>query len=238
MSYAIMLCNRLEQDNSCQNYLQFCRKVTVVIPCFPYARQPDTPYKKNGAPLSRFSEPEKAKYKHLVRTASATASPEKPLRAQNPVVELGSPFKNSLSSLAISPSRVVETGTSTTNPFIVDGGGATTTMVSDEFKPNGLVDVSSSPLAKSHAEAGFRRRTSSTVSLDPSARISTISTSQPQIEVKALQPQTPAVKPIPVGATGGSTGGYKHWTARSGTLIANMLVAAGIYAFPSRISHF
>ncbi|CAG8597565.1 1343_t:CDS:2, partial [Acaulospora colombiana] len=30
------------------------KKVTAVIPCFPYARQPDVPYKKNGAPLSRF----------------------------------------------------------------------------------------------------------------------------------------------------------------------------------------
>src|SRR6266487_4587324 len=28
-------------------------KVTAVIPCFPYARQPDAPYKKNGTPLSR-----------------------------------------------------------------------------------------------------------------------------------------------------------------------------------------
>ncbi|CAG8517222.1 14405_t:CDS:2 [Funneliformis caledonium] len=28
-------------------------RVTAVIPCFPYARQPDAPYKKNGAPLSR-----------------------------------------------------------------------------------------------------------------------------------------------------------------------------------------
>ncbi|CAG8645658.1 926_t:CDS:2 [Ambispora leptoticha] len=28
-------------------------RVTAVIPCFPYARQPDAPYKRNGAPLSR-----------------------------------------------------------------------------------------------------------------------------------------------------------------------------------------
>src|SRR5436190_22377311 len=28
-------------------------KVTAVIPCFPYARQPDAPYKRNGEPLSR-----------------------------------------------------------------------------------------------------------------------------------------------------------------------------------------
>lgn len=29
------------------------RKVTAVIPCFPYSRQPDVPYKKSGAPLAK-----------------------------------------------------------------------------------------------------------------------------------------------------------------------------------------
>lgn len=29
------------------------RKVTAVIPCFPYSRQPDVPYKRSGAPLTR-----------------------------------------------------------------------------------------------------------------------------------------------------------------------------------------
>ncbi|CAG8535311.1 17875_t:CDS:2 [Cetraspora pellucida] len=28
-------------------------KITAVIPCFPYARQPDAPFKKDGTPLSR-----------------------------------------------------------------------------------------------------------------------------------------------------------------------------------------
>ncbi|CAG8447112.1 5636_t:CDS:2 [Scutellospora calospora] len=28
-------------------------KITAVIPCFPYARQPDVPFKKDGTPLSR-----------------------------------------------------------------------------------------------------------------------------------------------------------------------------------------
>src|SRR5688572_24089438 len=28
-------------------------KITAVIPCFPYSRQPDAPYKKNGELLSR-----------------------------------------------------------------------------------------------------------------------------------------------------------------------------------------
>jgi ribose-phosphate pyrophosphokinase len=29
------------------------RKVTAVIPCFPYSRQPDAPFKRSGAPLIR-----------------------------------------------------------------------------------------------------------------------------------------------------------------------------------------
>ena len=29
------------------------KSVTVVIPCFPYAREPDAPYKRNGMPRAR-----------------------------------------------------------------------------------------------------------------------------------------------------------------------------------------
>ncbi|KAJ1513171.1 ribose-phosphate pyrophosphokinase [Coelomomyces lativittatus] len=32
------------------------KKVTVVLPLFPYARQPDAPYKRNGMPLTRLSD--------------------------------------------------------------------------------------------------------------------------------------------------------------------------------------
>ncbi|KAJ3277609.1 ribose-phosphate pyrophosphokinase, partial [Blyttiomyces sp. JEL0837] len=41
------------------------KKVTAVIPCFPYSRQPEAPYKKNGTLLSRVPACEVDKYASL-----------------------------------------------------------------------------------------------------------------------------------------------------------------------------
>ncbi|CAG8522518.1 17656_t:CDS:2 [Acaulospora morrowiae] len=48
------------------------KKVTAVIPCFPYARQPDVPYKKNGAPLSRFPRNAFMGYVHNAPSGDST----------------------------------------------------------------------------------------------------------------------------------------------------------------------
>ncbi len=105
-------------------------------------------------------------------------------------------------------------------------------MLPSPIKPdqleNGLIDDLVSPLK---AQSAFRFRTASTGSLaEGHRRISTISTSQPTIEITPLQPQTPTFKAIPV-TQNDTPNGYKHWTARSGTLVANMLVAAGMFFF-------
>ncbi|KAI8807367.1 phosphoribosyltransferase-like protein [Cladochytrium replicatum] len=108
------------------------RKITAVIPSFPYARQPETPYKRNGMPLTRV------------------------------------------------PADQME------NFSMLDG------------VPYG------------HAESGDG-------SSAPSLTISTATPARP-----------PSPSPASAGQLlGGNQGGYKHWTARSGTLIANMLTAAG-----------
>jgi hypothetical protein len=52
-------------------------------------------------------------------------------------------------------------------------------------------------------------------------RISSISTSQPNIFVTSLTPTKAKKDSVPV------TNGYKRWSARPGTLIANTLMAAG-----------
>ena len=72
-----------------------------------------------------------------------------------------------------------------------------------------------------------RKRTSSTIAKD-NPRMSTRSTSFPNIEVLSLH-QAPSVDSmIPLHSIANdSSNGYHHWTAKSGTLIANMLVAAG-----------
>jgi ribose-phosphate pyrophosphokinase len=44
------------------------RKVVAVIPCFPYARQPETPYRKSGMPLNRVPVEEMDKYANIFGT--------------------------------------------------------------------------------------------------------------------------------------------------------------------------
>jgi hypothetical protein len=61
-------------------------------------------------------------------------------------------------------------------------------------------------------------------------RLSTRSTSFPNMEVLSLH-ETPLAEDMTplLNLENESTNGYHHWTAKSGTLIANMLVAAGIF---------
>ncbi|KAI8849696.1 phosphoribosyltransferase-like protein [Chytridium lagenaria] len=139
------------------------KKITAVIPCFPYARQPDAPYKKNGAPLSRVPANEIDKYATLY--GGKLPSPLEGAPLEGPPILSGITFLRTESTLSI-----------------------------DEK--------------------------------DGNRRLSTYSKSQPNIEVTTLTPQ-PAQNPAPILFPGTSQGGYKHWTARSGTLIANMLMAAG-----------
>ncbi|KAJ3109503.1 ribose-phosphate pyrophosphokinase [Phlyctochytrium planicorne] len=169
------------------------KKITAVIPCFPYARQPDAPYKKNGAPLSRVPANEIDKYATLyggkLPAGSDTVSPL-------PIISSSKPY--------------------------------------DEAQHNASTKGSYSHIASPSASnpnlKTIKLRTESTLSIDEkdgSRRLSTFSKSQPNIEVTTLTPQPPAQKPAPILFPGTSQGGYKHWTARSGTLIANMLMAAG-----------
>ena len=69
-----------------------------------------------------------------------------------------------------------------------------------------------------------RKRASSTLANDAS-RLSTRSTSFPNIEVLSLH-QNPNIEELQLDTD--PTNGYHYWTAKSGTLIANMLIAAGI----------
>ncbi|KAI8802413.1 phosphoribosyltransferase-like protein [Cladochytrium replicatum] len=132
------------------------RKITAVIPSFPYARQPETPYKRNGMPLTRVPADQMEKYAML---------------GKSPILAPGgvhAPLTNGMSF------------------SMLDGA------------PNG------------HAESGDG-------SSAPSLTISTAATARPPSPSLASAGQM----------LGGTQGGYKHWTARSGTLIANMLTAAG-----------
>ncbi|KND01907.1 ribose-phosphate diphosphokinase [Spizellomyces punctatus DAOM BR117] len=178
------------------------KKVTAVIPCFPYARQPETPYKRNSVPSSRVAKRDDDKFGTMYD--GQLQSPIKPS-------SLPSPPPNSDSSTANSTDTPPQ-------PEIFEKS-----MSSLSFP-----DEDDTPLP---APKLRHLRTESTLSLDGGGRVSSISRSHSNVAVHPLAPQPPADRPLQTGTCtpgpGSGNGGYKHWTARSGTLIANMLMAAG-----------
>ncbi|KAJ3276524.1 ribose-phosphate pyrophosphokinase [Terramyces sp. JEL0728] len=133
------------------------RKITAVIPCFPYARQTENPFVQD----------------------EEVEPPKKPL--------LSKPSKLSSVSFITEAKTVIDT------------------------------DV---PQAPSPISAQTKRN-----------RISSISTSQPEIAVTTLTVTKPDNKK--------ENGGYKTWSAKPGTLIANMLMAAvdNLYSHPLIIKY-
>ncbi|KAI7828891.1 phosphoribosyltransferase-like protein [Gamsiella multidivaricata] len=131
------------------------RRITAVIPCFPYARQPDAPYKKNGMPLSRV--PQNVFFGY---TGSNTPF-------SLPVTPAGTPLQTP------SLDRVDRK-----NPF------------------DKMFDSTNDIPTINGAGSGSRSATPS----------------QTCVISDQVNPQK---------------AGYKHWVARSGTLIANLLVTAG-----------
>jgi ribose-phosphate pyrophosphokinase len=152
------------------------RKITAVIPCFPYARQSENMY-KSQAP-ERVQKPPKLfkKTKEVAFKASQGHSSSGDSDAVfTQLGDLGSPL-----SLVGSPATIQNT-------------------------PKEL------PYTMEKHESGSILSSPNT---QQRSRLSSISTSQPNIEV------------TPLGSTKKSSG-YHSWSARPGTLICNMLVAAG-----------
>ena len=180
------------------------RKITAVIPCFPYARQPDSPFKKNMNALTRFSREDSAKFSSIIdMLAPPTIIPSTQV----------SPMKSSIQPM--DPLETIREGSNLSFSTVPENLGP------DNIQATLLMNLHRVSLAEGDKDIrSIRQRTSSLSSVDKN-RISTISTSQPNIEITSLAPQSTGASDI-VPATG-----YKHWTARSGTLIANMLVAAG-----------
>ena len=83
---------------------------------------------------------------------------------------------------------------------------------------------------KRTSEVQRKRTPSISAASENSPRLSTKSTSFPNIEVLTLHQAPLAEDMTPVlNLENESNDGYHHWTAKNGTLIANMLVAAGKY---------
>lgn len=139
------------------------KRVTVVIPCFPYARQPETPF--NSRVFGRDLDANKMANLYDGEIAGVLSS-----RAEE-----GTPF---------------------------------TSM--DELDKESGPDI---PIATVK-----HKRTGST-SVEIGTKVSTISKIQSNVNIVPLEPAA-VEKPT-------APSGYRHWAARSGTLIAELLMAAG-----------
>ncbi|ORZ41108.1 phosphoribosyltransferase-like protein [Catenaria anguillulae PL171] len=172
--------------NACK--IASARKVTVVLPLFPYSRQPEGPYKRNGMPLNRLS-PEACNklaemqgvpfpHAHLV-AGNTNSSSLPPSRSPSPSKELASPANAPPLPASAAMLRTASPERDTTAALTLQSPGGSYLRSSSISSRGCTTDLPAYPSA-----AGPRGQ----------------------------QP----------GAAG-----YKVWTAKPGTLIADMLVSAG-----------
>ena len=186
------------------------RRITAVIPCFPYARQPDAPYKKNGMPLSRVPPNVFFGYTGASTPFSLPVTPAgTPLQTPSlDRIDRKNPFDKMFDSTNESNSDIES---ATTSPTLPPAGGA-----------NGIAPVMSGLRIEGEvtkprllAPRGIRPQALS----QPSHFLLPTTNGNPS----AVNPQNCVTS----DQVNPHKGGYKHWVARSGTLIANLLVTAG-----------
>ncbi|KAJ3182730.1 ribose-phosphate pyrophosphokinase [Geranomyces variabilis] len=188
------------------------KKVTAVMPCFPYARQPETPFNRNGTPLSRVPAKDVSKYANLY-DGQLLGTGSTPTLSDPPALRTG----GSVVSTSDAPTSAGPEITPIPTPRI---STMEKTMSTLSF-PDEYLEVDEAP---QYTPKFKQMRTGSTMSLDGGGRMSSISRSVSNVAVQPLAPQPVATASRETPA---NKSGYKHWSARSGTLIANMLMAAG-----------
>lgn len=166
-----MLMEMLIMISACK--MASAAKVTVVIPCFPYARQADAPYKRNGQP--RRSSP--------VRESSAAVQKQLEQQRDRKNAKLKQLHKGAVSDAdepLFSGSMSATSSTSPVPKIITDGNRPQSDAVARlQVASTGDTTLISSPVVANVSSLGL---------------------------VKS---------------------GYRHWVARSGTLVCNMIMAAG-----------
>ncbi|KAF9970608.1 ribose-phosphate pyrophosphokinase [Actinomortierella ambigua] len=199
------------------------RRITAVIPCFPYARQPDAPYKKNGMPLSRVPSNVFFGYTGASTPFSLPVTPavtplQSPTRERkNPIDKMFGPPSESTSDLesaAASPTMPAATAGGAPVPSLSLSALAAAEAGSSEIKTEGA-NAPASPAGTADKPANRPRM------LAPRG-VRPMPTS---ISAKAIIPNNDNC--VTIDQVNPNKAGYKHWVARSGTLIANLLVTAG-----------
>ncbi|KAJ3020241.1 ribose-phosphate pyrophosphokinase [Thoreauomyces humboldtii] len=197
------------------------RKVTAVMPSFPYARQPETPYNRNGTPLSRVPPQDVGKYANLY-DGQIEGRTITPLLSDPP--SGGAKVFSSASSSGQSEMSPEDAATPAPAPVPTQRVITLEKSMSTLSFPDEYMEPDESP----QYTPKFRQlRAGSTFSLDQGGRLSSISRSVSNVAVTPLAPQPLDSGARPREAPTADQKGYKHWSARSGTLIANMLMAAG-----------
>ncbi|KAG0369405.1 ribose-phosphate pyrophosphokinase [Mortierella sp. AD032] len=173
------------------------RRITAVIPCFPYARQPDAPYKKNGMPLSRVPPNIFFGYTGASTPFSLPAPSLDRIDRKNPfdkMFDTTNESNSDIESAATSPILSPSGATPALSNLRIEG---------EVTKPRLLAPRGIRPQALSQP---------SHLLLPAINGSSAANSAQACVTSDQVNP---------------NKGGYKHWVARSGTLIANLLVTAG-----------
>lgn len=175
------------------------KKVTAVLPLFPYSRQSDVPYNKTGAPLVKSStpsnKPDLADNGYTFESTPPTPHPDKP----------GSRgLTNGIDGLHKSLAKV--------NIDDYEISARTHTARYAQYS-NGLMSHPKRSDTSESSKSGdyfLRQRGSSNVSLTNGVNDDNASVTS--------ESQKSAFRPSP---------GYKQWVAQAGTLVADLLTCAG-----------
>ncbi|KAG9319717.1 hypothetical protein KVV02_008331 [Mortierella alpina] len=199
------------------------RRITAVIPCFPYARQPDAPYKKNGMPLSRVPNNVFFGYTGASTPFSLPVTPAgTPLQTPSlDRLDRKNPFDKMFDSTNESNSDIES---ATTSPTLAPAGANGAAVVN----ANGTGVLPTLSALRLEGDAGKVRH------LAPRG-IRPQATSQPShLSIPTHTSNggvsgtgSPSQTCVTSDQVNPQKAGYKHWVARSGTLIANLLVTAG-----------
>lgn len=176
------------------------KKVTVVLPLFPYSRQSDIPYNKSGAPLIRSSSVYKpsinGEHSYTFDSTPPTPHPEK--HELNGILNGTNGLHKAVSRTQLED---IESGT--------------------QPHQNRYSHYRESPNAKSESLSIRSRNNSGSFGSGVNAQdFAPITKKTSHESLKAQPPPTPqdSFKPRP---------GYRQWVAQAGTLVADLLTCAG-----------
>jgi ribose-phosphate pyrophosphokinase len=175
------------------------KKVTAVLPLFPYSRQSDIPYNKSGAPLvkgsNQFNKPDYADNSYTFESTPPTPHPDK--HGSRGLANAIDGLHKSLAKVQLDE---FETSPTThTARYAQYGNGVTS-----HPRRSDTIDSTKS------SDSFHRHRASSNASLTNGIHDDNASV--------VSDSQKSTFKPSP---------GYKQWVAQAGTLVADLLTCAG-----------